>query len=131
MASVDALHIAPQLGDGRRIVAGGQPTGATATAPIMVAGAQLGTVTVSTANGSLLSPEEERLGRSLGQLHVVAALVATVAARVVGLVLAQTLSQPLRRIRSGAERLERGQLETGSRSAPSRRCAPWPVHSTG
>ncbi|MHB8487588.1 MAG: sensor histidine kinase [Candidatus Dormibacteria bacterium] len=111
LAALDGLRVALVLSSGQTVEPGPQPTGATARAPVVVRGQTVATVVVSTASGALLTPEEEQLGVSLDQLHLVAAGVAALAALLVGLVLAQSLSGPLRRIRSAAERLERGELE--------------------
>ena len=52
------------------------------------------------------------LRHSLDQLHLIAGGVAALAALLIALLLAETLSRPLRRIRAGAEQLERGDLDT-------------------
>jgi two-component system sensor histidine kinase BaeS len=87
------------------------PAGETAAAPVVVGGRNVGTVRVAPVSGSLLTPEEVNLRDSLGRLHMVAAVIAAAAALVVALLLAQTLSRPLRRIRAGAELIERGDLD--------------------
>ena len=87
------------------------PAGETAAAPVAVGGQSVGTVRVAPVSDSLLTPEEVNLRDSLGRLHMLAAAIAAAAALVVALLLAQTLSRPLRRIRAGAERIERGDLD--------------------
>lgn len=118
LAALDGLRAALDLPGGRVLPIGPGPVGTTAKAPVMAQGRQVATVVVSSAGGALLTPEERRLASSLDRLHVLAAAVAGLAALVVGLVLAETLSRPLRRIRAVAERLERGELrarvETGT-----------------
>ena len=59
----------------------------------------------------MLTPVEVHLRSSLNRLHLIAGAVSVVAAFVIALLLAETLSRPLRRIRGAAERLERGELE--------------------
>ena len=111
VAALDNLHIALRLSGEGSIAIGPAPTGATAAAPVTVDGQRVATVIVSAASGSLLTPEERHLAHSLDRLHLIAAGVAVVAALVAGLLLAQTLTRPLRRIRAAAERLERGDLD--------------------
>ena len=111
VASLDGLRISLQLPSGQVVSVGPAPTGFTARAAVMAAGRRVATVAVSAANGSLLSPEETHLAHSLDRLHLVAAALAALAALVAGLVLAQSLSRPLRRIRATAERLEAGELD--------------------
>ncbi len=118
VAALDGLDIDLRVPDGRVIATGPPPRGATAEAPVVVFGKRVATAVVSTTGGSLLSPEERHLAHSLDDLHLAAAGVAALAAIVVGLLLARSLTQPLRRIRAVAERLGRGELgarvESGS-----------------
>ena len=65
---------------------------------------------VAPLSGQLLTPEEEHLQASLDRLHVIAGAVSVAAALLVAFLLAQTLSGPLRRIRTTAQRIERGEL---------------------
>ena len=111
LAALDGLRLSLLLPDGRVVQAGPLPAGRLARAPVLLHGRRLATVSVSYANGVLLSKEDQQLKGSLDRLHLVAAGVAAFAALVVGLVLAEALSRPLRRIRATAERLERGDLE--------------------
>jgi two-component system sensor histidine kinase BaeS len=90
----------------------GRLRGPRASAPVLVHGRRVATVTISPANGQLLTPEEQHLHSSLNRLHVIAAGAAIAVALVIALFLAETLSRPLRRIRTVAERLERGDLDT-------------------
>ena len=98
--------------DGQILRIGPTPTGPTAQSQIVVDGKAVGTVAVAVAGGSLLTPEEQHLRHSLDQLHLIAGGVAALAALLIALLLAETLSRPLRRIRAGAEQLERGDLDT-------------------
>jgi signal transduction histidine kinase len=116
VAALGGLRIAVRLPGGQALPAGPRPSGATAQAPVIARGRPAGTVVVSAAGGTLLSPEERDLRHSLDQLHLAAAAAAALAAVLAGLLLAQTLSRPLRRIRGAAERLERGDL--GARAEP-------------
>ena len=111
LAALDGLRIAVQPPSGQAIGIGPTPIGATSRAPILVNGQRVAIVVVSAANGSLLTSEEQHLAHSLDQLHLIAAGVAALAALAAALLLAQTLTGPLRRIRATAERLERGELE--------------------
>ena len=83
---------------------------ARATAPVIVDGRTVGTVMVSPVSGGLLTPEEVDLQHSLDRLHMVAAAVSAAAALLVAFLLAQTLSQALRRIRTTAQQIEGGDL---------------------
>ncbi|MEO5633286.1 ATP-binding protein [Gaiella sp.] len=78
---------------------------------VRVDNARIGTVRVTTQSGALLSPEETDLLHSLDRLHLIAAVVSVLAAFVIALILAETLSRPLRRIRRTAEEIEHGDLE--------------------
>ena len=112
LAALDQLRIGVRLPNGRLLTLGPTPTGATAEQPVRVRGQSVGTVIVSSSGGTLLTPEERHLRHSLDRLHLIAGVAAALVALLTALVLAETLSRPLRRIRSGAERLEQGALET-------------------
>lgn len=84
---------------------------ASATAPVVSGGQTIGRVTVSQANGRLLTAEEDQLRQQLDRMHVVAGITAAAIAFVIGLYLALTLSRPLRRIRTGAEAMGEGDLD--------------------
>lgn len=111
VAALDGLRIELEFPGGRLVEIGPRPAGTTARATVSVRGQRVATVMVSAGSGSLLTPEEQHLRHSLDQLHLVAAGVATLAAVLVGILLAQTLTRPLRSIRGVAERLGRGELE--------------------
>jgi signal transduction histidine kinase len=112
LAALDGLLMAIRRPDGRNIRIGPAPTGATARSQIVVDAKRVGTVTVAVAGGTLLTPEEQHLRHSLDRLHLIAGGVAALAALLIALLLAETLSRPLRRIRAGADQLERGDLDT-------------------
>ena len=78
---------------------------------IVANGRIVGSLVVSPASGSLLTPEETHLQHSLDRLHLVAAVASVIAALVIALLLAETLSRPLRRIRRTAEAIEQGDLQ--------------------
>lgn len=88
---------------------GGEPIGpghahpallpTTASAPVVIGGRSVGRVVVGPPGGGLLTPEEEHLQVRLDRLHLVAGAVSIVAALLVALLLAQTLSRRLRAIR--------------------------------
>lgn len=79
--------------------------------PIVVDGVREGTLLAAPVGGSSLSPADIDLRASLEDLHVTAGVVAVAVAVLAALLLAQTISAPLRRIRSGAQRIERGDLD--------------------
>ncbi len=116
LAELDGLRVSLALPGGRAARAGQAPSGTTARASVVAGGRQVGTAVVSAGGGPLLTPEEQQLRGSLDRLHLMAAGLAALAALVVGLALAETLSRPLRRIRAVAERLEQGEL--GARVEP-------------
>ncbi len=111
LAALDGLRLSIRTPGGDVILLGDPPRGATAEAPIVARGRRIGSAVVSDASGSLLTPSEEHLRGSLDRLHLLAGAVAVVAALVIALLLAETLSRPLRRIRAAVERLERGEIE--------------------
>ena len=111
LAELDDLRAGVRTGAGV-IRINGSLRGPRASAPVFVGGGRVATVTISPANGQLLTPEERHLHSSLNRLHVIAAGAAIAVALVIALLLAETLSRPLRRIRTVAERLERGDLDT-------------------
>lgn len=84
----------------------------TAVAPVVVAGAAVGTISVAPLDGELLSPEEAHLQSSLDRLHLAAAVTSGLAALLIALLLAETMSRPLRKIRDAALQVEAGKLET-------------------
>ena len=88
-----------------------QGPGATAR-PIAVAGQTVGTLRAAPLGGSLLSPADIDLRDSLDRLHMVAGAIAVAIALLAALLLAQTMTAPLRRIRAAAQRIEEGDLET-------------------
>ena len=81
-----------------------------ASAPVSVGKQTVGRVLVAPLSGQLLTPEEEHLQASLDRLHVIAGAVSVAAALLVAFLLAHTLSGPLRRIRTTAQRIEEGEL---------------------
>ena len=81
-----------------------------ASAPVSVGSRSVGRVLVAPLSGQLLTPEEEHLQASLDRLHVIAGAVSVAAALLVAFLLAHTLSGPLRRIRTTAQRIEQGEL---------------------
>jgi signal transduction histidine kinase len=112
LAALDGLRIAIRRPDGQIVRIGPAPAGSTAQSQIVVDGKRVGTVAVAVGGGSLLTPEEQHLRHSLDRLHLIAGGVAALVALLIALLLAETLSRPLRRIRAGAEQLERGDLDT-------------------
>ena len=81
------------------------------TRPVIAGGKQVGSLRVAPVGGSLLSPADINLRDSLDQLHMIAGAIAIAIALLAALILAQTMSAPLRRIRIAAERMERGDLD--------------------
>jgi len=111
IAALDGLRMAVRLPDSRVVAIGPAPSGATAQAPVVVRGQRIGTVVISTESGALLTAPERHLRGSLDRLHLAAAGAAVLAALVIAALFAETFTRPLRRLRSTAERLERGELE--------------------
>ena len=110
LAALDELHAQIAV-DGRVVVVTDPLSAVRAQAPIRVGQRRLGTVTISPASGELFTPEESDLRRSLDRLHLISGGAAIAAALVIAFLLAQTLTQPLRRLRQTAERMERGEVE--------------------
>jgi signal transduction histidine kinase len=110
LAALDDLQA--QVAVDGRIVVVTDPLGEVrAQAPIRLGRRVLGTATISPASGTLLTPEERDLRRSLDRLHLVSGGAAIAAALVIAFLLAQTLTQPLRRLLQTAERMERGEVD--------------------
>jgi len=84
--------------------------GATSRA-IVVEGSEVGTMHAAPVGGSLLSAADVNLRDSLDQLHMIAGAIAVAIALLAALLLAQTMTAPLRRIRRAAQRMERGDLD--------------------
>jgi two-component system sensor histidine kinase BaeS len=84
----------------------------TGTAPVMVRGQQIATITVAQKGAALLTPEESQLRSSINRLHLVAGAISAIAALALAFLLAETLSRPLRRIRAAAARIAEGDLAT-------------------
>ena len=101
-------HLA--LLDGLRFRLDGTFPEPAATAPVLLDGKRVATITVAPASGDLLTPEEEHLQSSVNRLHLAAGVAAAVAALLLAFLLAETLSRPLRRIRQTAQRIEEGDL---------------------
>lgn len=80
--------------------------------PVRVRGKQVGVLVVTALGNQILTPEEQHLRHSLDRLHLISAGVSALAALLVALLVAETLTRPLRRIRLAAERMEEGELGT-------------------
>lgn len=103
--------------DGLRFRLDGELPEPAATAPVLVSGRRVATIAVAPTGDRLLTPEDESLQSSVNRLHLVAGAVSVLAALALAFLLAETLSRPLRRIRSAAQRIEEGDL--AARVAPS------------
>ena len=116
LAEADGLAAAIVDEDGRSVVTlppSGRPEkDASASAPVIADGQTVGRVSVSQADGKLLTPVETRLRHQLNRMHLVAGVTSAAIALAVALYLAWSLSGPLRLIRAGAERMGEGQLDT-------------------
>ena len=117
LAELDELGVAIHTPNGRTVVVRPLRGPTSETQRIVVDGEIVGSLVVSPASGSLLTPEASHLQHSLDRLHLAAAVVAVIAALVIALLLAETLSRPLRRIRRTAEAIEQGDLQ--ARVAPN------------
>lgn len=82
--------------------------------PVLVGGRRVGTLHAAPVGGGLLSPADVNLRDSLDRLHMIAGAIAVAIALIAALLLAQTISAPLRRIRSTAQRMERGDLDAAT-----------------
>lgn len=114
LAAIDGLRLAVLSPSGQPLGASMSPPrfGAySARAPVVVSGRRVADIVVERTDGQLLTPEEMRLQHSLDRLHLVAGLASVGLALLSAVVLAQTLSRPLRRIRYAAERVSGGDLE--------------------
>ena len=80
--------------------------------PVRVRDKQVGVLVVTALGNQILTPEEQHLRHSLDRLHLISAGVSALAALLVALLVAETLTRPLRRIRLAAERMEEGELGT-------------------
>jgi len=111
LAALDELTLVITRPGGADIVVTPLRGSQVAAREVRVDGTPVGTVRVTTQDGKLLSPEETDLLHSLDRLHLIAAVVSVIAALMIALILAETLSRPLRRIRRTAEEIEHGNLE--------------------
>jgi len=116
LAQIDDLAVLLVDEDGRTVLRlpASEPvqSGASAAAPVMTGGGRtVGRVTVSQANGRLLTAEEAQLRQELNRTHLIAGVASAAIAYAIGVYLALTLSRPLRRIRIGAEAMGAGDLE--------------------
>ena len=116
LAELDGLKVTVETADGQRL-GPADPGEDVASASVVVDGQRIGQVVVAQTGAGLLTPEEEQLQRSLDRLHLLAAAVSVAAALLLAFLLANTLSGPLRRIRTTAQRIERGDL--GARVEPA------------
>lgn len=108
LAELDGLRVLVRI-DGTR--SGTDLTGAeTATAAVTVGSRTVGSIEVAQEGNGLLTPEEAHLQHSLDRLHLAAGAAAVVAALLLAFLLAEALSRPLRRIRTAAQRIGRGDL---------------------
>ena len=116
LAQADGLAATVVDGRGRDVVvippAASPEEGAVVTAPVRIGMRTVGSVTVSQADGRLLTPVETRLAHELNRMHLAAGLTSAIVAVAVALYLAWTLSGSLRLIRGGAERMRAGDLDT-------------------
>ena len=83
-----------------------------ASAPVVVGGEEVGTVTVAPAAGEILAGEDRELHERLDRLHLLAGGLALAIGLVVAALLAPALARPLRRLTAAARRIERGELDT-------------------
>jgi len=111
LAALDELALVITRPGGGDIVVAPLRGSRVAAREVRVDGTPVGTVRVTTQDGKLLSPEETDLLHSLDRLHLIAAILSVIAALTIALILAETLSRPLRRIRRTAEKIEHGNLE--------------------
>ncbi|SEH16223.1 sensor histidine kinase [Thermoleophilum album] len=100
---------------GRHVLA---PTGARpadaerASAPVRVGARRVGTVSVASLGSGLLTEEEQDLRSRLDSQHMVAGLLAVALALLAAVLVASSLTRPIRRLTEAARRVERGDLST-------------------
>ena len=102
--------VAVRTPDSATILAGLDGPGETSR-PIIADGRTVGTLKAAPVGGSLLDRADVDLRESLDSLHMLAGAIAIAIALLAALLLAQAMSAPLRRIRSTAQRIERGDLD--------------------
>ncbi|HET6493744.1 MAG TPA: ATP-binding protein [Thermoleophilia bacterium] len=116
LVQMDALAVTLVDAGGEAVLtrppSGPLEAGASMTAPVTADGRAIGEVTVSLADGRLLTAEELHLRDELNRMHLIAGAVSAALALAVALYLALTLSRPLRQIRAGAEAMGAGRLST-------------------
>lgn len=111
LGRIDGLRVAIRRPDGSLAGDRGVPAARdTAATPLRVGGVPVGDLVVAPREGLLL-PEEAHLQRSLDRLHLIAGAIALAGAVLLGLVLAERIASPLRRIRAAAERIGEGDLD--------------------
>ena len=103
-AAVDGLRIA--VDDGR------PSRGLVNTAPVVVAGRTIGTVTVRPINPQSFAEPDRDLHHRLNRLHLLAAGFAGLLALIVAALVAVPLARPLRRLTDGARQMQAGRLDT-------------------
>ena len=91
--------------------------GVGATFPVVVGARTIATISATPLAGGPVLAAQPELRHSLWRLHLVAGAIAVAAALGMALLLAWTLSRPLRAIRVAAEALGRGDLTTRVRPA--------------
>jgi len=83
-----------------------------ASAPVVVQGQSVGTITVAPIAGAVLTGEDEALHRRLNRLHLLAGAVALALGLLAAGVMAPALARPLRRLTAAARRIQTGDLQT-------------------
>lgn len=116
LAQLEFLAVGVYGADGERVLyhppSGPVEAGAQVTAPVLAGDRRIGTVVVSRDDGSLFSAEEIQLREELLRMHIVSGVLSAAIAVLAALLLAVTLSRPLRSIRAGAEAMGAGELDT-------------------
>ncbi len=116
LAQLEFLAVGVYGADGERVLyhpaSGPVEAGAQVTAPVLAGDRQIGTVVVSRDDGRLFTAEEIQLREELLRMHVVSGVLSAAIAVLAALLLAVTLSRPLRSIRAGAEAMSAGDLDT-------------------
>lgn len=91
-----------------------------ASAPVTSNGQVVGYVTVAPLTGNVLTGEDQALLDSLDRRHLVAGGLALLLGLVIAVVLATTLSRPLRRLTRAARKMQAGDLATRVRPEGAR-----------
>ena len=116
LAEMNGYRLAVANAAGRSVGRAAILPTARASAPVVVAGRTVGSVTVAPIHGEVLTGEDRSLRDHLNRLHLLAGGLALAVGLLAAAVLAPALARPLRRLADAARRIQTG--DTGARVAP-------------